>query len=226
MIFIVSSLASEFSYGTPDKIAIDFGLGLLTISLVGVSIFMGSTLLANEIESKTIYMILSRDLERWQFFCGRILGMLLILTILLVLLGGIVLGCFTFYEGVLEPLIFWAFLFIFFEAMIILSIVILLSLITNKTMTVIYAIMIYIIAHALTPIQELQYVTYRQNLHLFMKGIGYLFPDFSKFNIKNFILYTSDLETSYLLMQVLYATSYFVGILFLITIIFKRKDLN
>ncbi len=226
IIVLVSSVASEFTYGVPEKVALDFSLGLLTVSLIGISIFMGSSLLASEIENRTLYMVLSRNIYRWQFLIGRILGMLAILGILSVFLGIVGYLCFLAYGGKQDPLIFWSILFVYFESMITLSIVILFSLLTNRVMTVLYSIGMYLMAHALTPSLDIPYV----QLHPFLKKIlyffSYVFPDFYKINIKNYVLYDHNLSFSYLFNQSLYCLFYFVAVMLLVIQIFSKKNLD
>ena len=46
---LVTFVASEFAYGAPAKVALDVGLGIMSISNLIISIFIGSTLLNKEI---------------------------------------------------------------------------------------------------------------------------------------------------------------------------------
>ena len=73
-LLLISYIASEFTYGVPHKIALDFGLGILSIANLTVAIFMGSQLVSEEISNRTIYMVLSRPVNRWVFLLGRIFG--------------------------------------------------------------------------------------------------------------------------------------------------------
>ena len=78
-------VAFSFTYGEPARVALDFGLGMLTLSSVGIAIFIGVGLLSKEIESRTVYMIISRPVPRYAFITGKLLGLagVLILNILL-----------------------------------------------------------------------------------------------------------------------------------------------
>ena len=37
---LVTYIASDFSYGVPSKVALDFGMGVTTLSAVGIAIFI------------------------------------------------------------------------------------------------------------------------------------------------------------------------------------------
>src|SRR4051812_6786124 len=70
----ITYVATEFTYGVPEKIAIDFGLGTLSFSSLGISLFLGVGLLSKEIESRTLYMVISRSVPRYAFILGKIAG--------------------------------------------------------------------------------------------------------------------------------------------------------
>jgi len=53
------------------------GLGVISLAGVFISVILGINLIPNEIERRTIYTILSKPVQRWQFVCGKFLGGLL-----------------------------------------------------------------------------------------------------------------------------------------------------
>ena len=86
-LMILTYVAFSFTYGEASRVALDFGLGMLSLSSVGIAIFIGVGLLSKEIENRTVYMIISRPVPRYCFILGKILGLMgiLILNILLVI---------------------------------------------------------------------------------------------------------------------------------------------
>lgn len=60
-----------------SKVSVD--LGLSTVSLAGLAVifFMGINLLARDLEKRTIYMIISRPIARWQYILGKFSGLAL-----------------------------------------------------------------------------------------------------------------------------------------------------
>lgn len=223
---IISYVAAEFTYGVPGKVALDFGLGLLTLSSVGISIFMGSSLISKELEGRTIYMTLSRPVMRSTFLMGRILGMLGILALNIVLLGAITLTCYMLYDGSYEALIGWSLLFSFFEAAIILLVVVIFSLVTNNIMAVIYSIAVYTVGHALSETLSLTPVLSNNLLSSLIKSYGAIFPDFSKFNVKQFVLYSQHIESEYLYSTTVYGIIYLFFLAICASLIFSKKSLD
>ena len=68
------------------RLMLDFGLGAIEIFGFLVAVFVAVTLILEEIESKTIYLLLSRPLKRTEYILGRYLGMLLTVIIGLILM--------------------------------------------------------------------------------------------------------------------------------------------
>ncbi|MDO9181767.1 MAG: ABC transporter permease subunit, partial [Bacteriovorax sp.] len=100
----ISYVASEFAYGAPAKVALDFGFGLTSISNLIMSIFIGSTLLSKEIENRTLYMILSRPISRTSFMLGKVIGLSSVLIINTLILSLLSVGIYCFLGGHSSPL--------------------------------------------------------------------------------------------------------------------------
>ena len=227
-IFLVSSfVAKEFTYGVPERVALDFGLGLLSISSVGIGIFFGATLISKELEGRTIYMILSRPVWRWEYLLGRILGMSSMLFLNVMILSLMCLAVYWSSSGNLShSLIYWSILFSYFEALIVLLVTVFFSLLTNVTMTVVSSLIIFILGHALTSTMAYEFVNNRGFLKGLLKVYSVFFPNFSRLNIKDFVLYQNDLPSSFLMGNVLYSTIYIIALFLLSSFILQKKDLT
>jgi len=78
MLLILASKAIGYvSFGQDFKIMADMGLTAIWMFSGMVSIFVGTGLIYKEIDKRTIYTILSKPAERWQFLLGKYLGLAL-----------------------------------------------------------------------------------------------------------------------------------------------------
>lgn len=223
---VVSFVASEFSYGVPERVALDFGFGSLTFSSVGMAIFIGVNLIAKEVENRTVYMTLARPVRRYSFILGKILGLSCILLVNILLLGSLSVAFFLYLGGVFTPLLIWMIAFAFLESLLALLIVILFSLMTNITLSVVYTIAIYIAGHAISDITLLPYVKATPWLEETINLYAWIFPNFSKINIKDYAIYKQTLSFSYLSSAGAYATSYAIMLLMFSSLIFNKKNLD
>lgn len=219
-------IGSEFTFGVPEKIALNFGLGAIHLSSVFISIFFGATLLAKEVENRTIHIILSKPINRVQFLIGRLCGLFLTLTLNITLLSIITLSIYFFMGGEFKPLIPWSIGFVLVESFIILAVSVLFSLLTNQTLTVLFTIVVFISGHAMS---ASLLTRMGQNSPLFntlLKGYSYIFPNLSKLNIRDFVLYDQYLPDNFLSLGITYGIIYLAMMMFVVSIIFKNKNLD
>jgi Cu-processing system permease protein len=71
-----------------DRMIIDFGMMCIEYFSLLVAVFAAVTLVLEEMESRTLYLILSRPVARYQFILGRYFGMLFVLTATYALMAG------------------------------------------------------------------------------------------------------------------------------------------
>ncbi|NDY71791.1 hypothetical protein DO021_01400 [Desulfobacter hydrogenophilus] len=91
----------KLTLGDPTKIIKDFGLGAISIGGTLIAIFVGIGMVYKEMEKRTIYIILSKLLARWQFLMGKYLG--LSLTILVEVAVMTVLSFALFFSAFSSP---------------------------------------------------------------------------------------------------------------------------
>lgn len=219
-------VASEFTYGAPLRVAIDVGLGLLSLSSLGISLFLGVNLLSKEIESRTIYMIISRPVTRVQFILGKLLGLIGVIIVNTLILSSMILLVTFVLVNKVEGLFFWAILFNFLESLLLLLVVTAFSLVTNSILSSVFSFVLLIAGHFIADTQNILFVHNRPLLEQVLKFYHYVLPGFYKLNIKNFVIYKQTLSNEFLVMNILYGLSYSSFLLFVIIYVFNRKNLD
>lgn len=68
---------AELSLDQQERVVYDVGLASVSFFSIVVAIFLGSSLLYKEIERKTLYVILPKPIERWEFLVGKFAGIAL-----------------------------------------------------------------------------------------------------------------------------------------------------
>jgi ABC-type transport system involved in multi-copper enzyme maturation permease subunit len=222
----ITYIASEFAYGAPAKIALDFGLGIMSISNLIMAIFIGATLLSKEIEQRTLYMILSRPISRSGFLLGKILGLSLVLLINTIVLSSLTIGIYIFLDGVYNSLFIWAAYFAFVEALIVLLFAVLFSLLTNTAMSVVYTMGVFITGHAINEASKIFFAKASTVFSTILDAAFIVIPGFYKLNLKDFVIYQQHVETTFLVNTHIYIGLYLCALVFLISFIFKRKNLD
>jgi ABC-type transport system involved in multi-copper enzyme maturation permease subunit len=222
----VSYVASEFAYGAPSKVALDFGFGLTAISNLIMSIFIGSTLLSKEIENRTLYMILSRPISRTSFMLGKVIGLSSVLVINTLILSLVSVGIYHYLDGQVSSLMFWTAWFSFIEAFIIMLFAILFSLISSSALAIIYTITAWIVGHSLSATSKILFAKTSNYFNYTLKAVSCLIPDLEKLNLKDLLIYEQTISLDYILKAQVYALIYIAAILLIISFLFKNKNLD
>lgn len=225
-LIVVSYVASEFAYGAPSKIALDFGFGLTSISNLIMAVFIGSTLLSKEIDNRTLYMILSRPISRTSFMLGKVVGLSSVLVVNTVILSAISVGIYHYLGGQMNSLMFWAAWFSLVEAFIIMLFAILFSLLTSNALAIIYTITAWIVGHSLSATSKILFSTTTPFFNYMLKAISCLIPDLEKINLKDLLIYEQKVSFSYLVQAQSYISLYIVAVLLIISFLFKNKNLD
>ena len=222
----VTYVATEFTYGVPERIALDFGLGMLSISSITISLFLGVSLLSKEIESRTVYMIISRPVPRYAFILGKILGLLGIQFLNVLMLSGMTIASCLFLGGEITGLLLWSVLFIFLESIMLLLVVVFTSLLTNNILAVLFSVILLLMGHAIKETQNISFVSHSELLNTILEIYHFILPAFHKLNLKDFIIYNKELPLSFLVPNLIYGLTYSFALLLFIIFMFNRKNLD
>lgn len=226
LIALFSYLASEFTYGVPHRVALDVGIGAMSLSSLAIALFFGSTLLTKEIENRTIYMTLSRPVSRAEYILAKITGLLIVLGINIMILAVFTLGVFIVLGGGSAPLLYWTLFYSFLESGLLMVIVVFFSLITNTTLTVIAGISTYSVGFILSSTLLTHFAKSTSVLAKIISGSTFIVPNFDRLNIKEFLLYEQTLSLKFLVESTLYTAGYGIILLGFILIIFQKKELT
>ncbi len=225
-LMVVTYVATEFTFGVPEKVALDFGLGMLSLSSLGISLFMGATLLPNEINSRTVYMVISRPVPRWVFITGKIIGLMSVLLINIAFLSVLTLLCSYLLGGEINQAIIFAILFNVLECMLLLLVVVFFSLFCNTILSTSISLLVLMLGHAIKETQNIGFVESRAFIKTVLEVYHLILPGFYKLNLKDFVIYNQTIETSYILNSFLYGSCYSLFLFCLIVVIFNRKNLD
>jgi ABC-type transport system involved in multi-copper enzyme maturation permease subunit len=225
-LILTTVVATEFTFGVPERVALDFGMGMLSLSSLAISIFLGVGLLSKEIDSRTVYMVISRPVPRYAFIIGKICGLMGIQCLNVLILSAMTLVTTKFLGGAITSLVLWSIFYTLLESLLALLLVILISLLANNILTVLFSTVLLILGHAIRETQEISFVKSKPLLLKLLEIYHFALPGFYKLNIKEFLLYKTELPLSYLLNNTVYALTYSGFLLLMIILIFDRKNLD
>ncbi len=225
VLIVFTKVLATLSLGQTERIIIDFGIALIEIfGLVSV-IFIGGQILFREIEGKTIYLILSKPIHRYEFLIGKFMGFTLMI-LLIILIQSLVFVGLLWYEKIgLDPLIFISLGSIMIKLTIVFSIILLFSTFTNPLLSIFLTIGVYISAHAAHGMLEMAIRLQNEWFTLMSKGLLTVLPPFEALNTaKNTIGTPVGIDSSIFLIQSGSALLYLGVIIGISIVIFHKKS--
>ena len=162
-------------------------LGLSAISLIGLvmAIFIGVGLVYKEIEKRTLYSLLAKPIERWEFLAGKYAGLLLTLLVntSFMTLG---LAAALYYVG--RPFvrtdvsILVAIYFILLELALVTALALFFSCFSSPMLSTLFTLGIYITGNFANDIRNFGDFTKNHAMQLLTRIIYYLLPNFHNYN--------------------------------------------
>jgi len=222
------------------KVMIDMAFAALSIAGLSIIFFLGIGMLSHDIHDKTVYMIVSRPVTRAQYVIGKFGGMALLLLAVMAILGVLAflsfgIGC-TFLQGSGIPRNFsWMTLsitlgFRFLCLLVVLSIAFFFTVISSSMyLAMLFSFCVYFIGNSIETIVQVlakgQFIEVSPYYLTLMKGISWLFPNLSAFDLKANLAYGLPYDTSYMAWTGLYGCAYIFLMILLTLMVFKKKDI-
>jgi len=229
LVFIVFSiLLWNLTLWDNKKLIVDFWLSMIEIFWLLWIIFIWSQLLFKEIEGKTIFLILSKPIKRYEFVLWKFLWFSFIIFLIVFVQSLFYLLVLYFKDIEITKLIISSLFFTFLKLEILLSIILFFSSFVSNIVTILVSVWIYLASNSFSLILDLAYRTKNEIVIYFSKFLNVFFPPMEALNTKDFI-WVFDLNKiiwnfyKYFLYNWAYAILYIIIILFFTIIIFNKK---
>ncbi|HYI00378.1 ABC transporter permease [Hyalangium sp.] len=223
-LLVASSLLTNLSISTFDRVLTDVGLGIMSIVLVLLAVFLSSGMLSREIERKTLFLIVSKPISRSQFLIARFAGNMLTLAVLLLAMGVLFFIQIGIYGTLFTEAQFVAIGMLFFELLILSSVGFVMSSFSSQMVSATVTIGAYFAGHLGGDIYEMSRKAEEPFLQLLGKAVYYVLPNLSRLNYRVQATYEIPTPMSELLPSILYAVSYSAVLIVLASFIFSRRD--
>ena len=221
----MSLFLGELSFREQSRIAANYGLTGIQLSMVVLSIFIGSTLVRKEIDKKTAFTLLARPVTRFQFLSGKILGfststLFLIIGFSFVL--WIILIFLKFPFSVSFVIAFWG---ILLESILLVCLSVFFSTFSGLMMAPSFTFGCFLIGHW---VNDMKFFSEKSESLAFQNFVGvfqYVFPNLENFNWRAAPIYQETVSRSEIFWSSLYLVFWVIILLNLSVLILRKKDL-
>src|SRR6202035_3931322 len=203
-------LVGQISIGIERLVLINLGLTAVSLFGIVIAIFIGIGLVSKEIDKRTLYTVLSRPVQRWEFIIGKFFG----------LAGTLVVNTFFMAIGVFsalfyvshkfvraDALILVALYFIILEFLIICALSPLFSSFSSPLLSAVFAFSLFVIGSFAEDLRNFAGMAHGVSRWL-ATAAAYLVPNFSAFNVITSIAHEQPVAGQLVLHNTLYALFY------------------
>jgi ABC-type transport system involved in multi-copper enzyme maturation permease subunit len=223
-LLIASSLVTEVTVVTFDRVLTDVGIGGMSIMLAVLAVFLSSSQLSREIERRTIFVVVSKPISRSMFLLARFAGNMLTLAVLLIAMGGIFAVVVLVVGNHLTAAQFTAISMLWTELLVLSAVGFLFSSFASQYVSALVTVSIYFAGHLSADIYDLAQRAKQPLLRWLCEGVYYVLPNLSRLNYRPRATYNVPASASLILDSTAYAFCYTGVLLALAALIFSRRD--
>ncbi len=221
-----SAVISSLTVGSEEKIIKDLGLAAIAVLGVLMSVFIGVSLVSQELERKTIYTILTKPLSRSTFILGKYLGLLTTLLINVSIMAVFFIGFLYFWSGEWAPVLLEAVLLSYLEFMIITAFAILFSTFSSPFLSTVFSLLVFLVGHLTESLKLLKGRLDSAVGQSLCEFLYWVLPNLETFNIRADVVHGLSLSPTILFQTTVYGIVYSLALLSVAMLIFERKDFN
>jgi len=223
-VFILFSITlGTLTIWDDKKIITDFGMSMIEIFWIIWVLFVWSQLLFKEIEWKTIFLILSKPIKRYEFILGKFLGFSATIFLIIFIQAFLYLLVLYFKDIEITKLIIFSIFFTFLKLELLLALVFFFSSFMSNMITILVSILFYISGHSFSLLLDLVHRTKNEFIIKSVETLQLIFPPFEALNTKNYIWWIEEFTNKFYLFNTWYSIIYLVIILYFTVIIFNKK---
>lgn len=239
LLVLGSYLISQMTAGQDLKIIKDLGLSALNLVGLLIAVFMGIGLVANEVERRSIYSLLSRPVTREQFILGKFCGLAMTLTVNLAAM------CAAFYlvlfyqqltstasqqlawpAPATDPRLLIAVVLIVGELLIITAVALFFSTFAGPLTAIMLTLALWIAGHFNADLRNFEDVMEAPVGVYGARTLYYLLPNLAPFNVKAEAVHGVPIAASHVALTLAYAVTYVSVLLLSAMAVFRRRDVK
>lgn len=224
LLLFLSIALGQLSFDENIRLTANFGFTGVHIAAVALAIFVGSSLVAKEIDKQTILTLLARPITRGQFIVGKALGLLAVLTVVVAGLS-VILGVFLHLLGFnFTESFVYALIGVLAESAVLLSLALFFGAFARPSMTVVFTVAVFLLGHW---VQSLHFFIKRSESEAFKilgTSISYIIPDLERFNWRSSPVYQTTLDIADVGAALGSMTGWVVLLLAATVLVFRRRD--
>ncbi len=234
LVFAVALVAASFilstlTFGEQYRIIVDIALSAMEVFGTLIAVFLGASLVAGDVERRTVFAIVAKPVSRAQYVVGRYLGLVTTTTLNLAVMAVVFVGVLAFYTRGLGFLgqtpIAATLLSLALQFAMIAAVAVLFSVFTSGTLAVIFTLSLVVAGHVASDL--VRYWPREGALAGWVgKALFVAVPNLEALNLKEAMVYKDALPVGTTALAFAYGALYCAGAVALAAAVFARRDLR
>lgn len=202
------------------RVLLDFGLSLIELLGLAAAVYGSATIVLREMETKTIYLILTRPVSRAAYLLGRFAGLMAATGLAMLVMAALHLALLFAKGWAWTPVYAAALAGSFLKVLVVAALTLFLALFSSSILTaLVIALILWTLGHFLAEIRFMIHWGADVRLLMPLQGLSYIVPDLQLLNLRDRLAHAGSL-----LPPLGYAVAYAAVWLGLAVARFSRKE--
>jgi ABC-type transport system involved in multi-copper enzyme maturation permease subunit len=221
---LLSMVLGQITFGYPERVVRSIGLGGVAIALDLVALLVAVSLVHEEIDRKTLFVILTRPVSRWQYVLGRYLGLVAALALVLVGFGAVFLATLSLVDGTPRAIDGVALGMMLIEASVLGAFGLVLSTFSTPTLAAGIGLGFWV---ASSTVDDLLRLTAKADdfTRLVARALHHALPAFERFNFREAAIHDLAVPAGELAAAAAYGGLYAAGLVALAAAVLSRREM-
>lgn len=216
VVLLVTASFSSTDEALRGKLFLESGIALLWLVHMILTIFFTTDSLHNDLERKSIYYYLVREVSRLEYLIGKYLGIVCSIGLSLLITGSVFVICATFLAGFdLRYLV--GLIFLFLEISLAAGVLVLFSTIFSKLIAIFAFLFLFFF------MSLLEHYVVGAGGGVLVKAFLLAVPNFKYYSYLNMVVHAREFSLKYLSFLASYTLFFSLSSVFLASIQFNRK---
>ncbi|HTC41314.1 MAG TPA: ABC transporter permease [Candidatus Acidoferrales bacterium] len=222
-------LVGQISIGIEESVIVSLGLTAISVIGIFIAVFIGVGLVSKEMDKRTLYALLAKPVERWQFLLGKYGGLVMTLA---VNTGAMAVGLYVVLWSVKHPLersdwyVLMAVYLILLKLGLVVALAMLFSCFTTPFLAILFTVGIYIAGVFAEDLRTMQAMDITPATMKLLRGISYVLPNFENFNVMGAVSHARGVPASLVWHDTAYTIVYAGIVLIGAAMVFSRRNLK
>jgi ABC-type transport system involved in multi-copper enzyme maturation permease subunit len=220
-------LVGQISMGIEQSVIVSLGLTAISVIGIFIAVFIGVGLVSKEMEKRTLYALLAKPVQRWEFLLGKYGGLVMTLALNT---AAMAVGLYLALWMVKHPLEksdgYVLVYLILLKLALIVALAMLFSCFTTPFLAILFTVAMYIVGVFAEDLRTMQAIDLAPSTMKLLRGVSYLLPNFENFNVMGAVAHGRGVPAALVWQDTAYAVLYIALVLVAAAAIFSRRNLK